>query len=115
MPAPAWWGAGALEGVPMRQSSSRRRFGSVFVSSVLAVAATTAGLLVPAVVPLSAHAEDEGVGGIGGPAAPAEHEFLQKTVRGQTLPRHAYDVAAAQALEVAPTGGSWSLLGPANI
>ena len=97
----------------MRQPSSRRPFRSVFLSSVIAVAATTAGLLVPAVAPLSAYAEQDGDGL--GPAAPAEHEFLQKTVRGETLPRHAYAVAAAQALEVEATGGAWALLGPANI
>ena len=26
-----------------------------------------------------------------GPSAPAEHRFLQKTYRGEGLPRHAYD------------------------
>jgi hypothetical protein len=97
----------------MRQPSSRRPFRSVFLSSVIAVAATTAGLLVPAVAPLSAHAEEEADDL--GPAAPAEHEFLQKTVRGETLPRHAYAVAAAQALAVQATGGAWALLGPSNI
>jgi photosystem II stability/assembly factor-like uncharacterized protein len=50
-----------------------------------------------------------------GPSAPSEHRFLQKTMPGQELPRHAYDVAAAQAAQLPTTGGAWNLLGPSNI
>jgi photosystem II stability/assembly factor-like uncharacterized protein len=50
-----------------------------------------------------------------GPVAPAEHRFLQKTVPGQGLPRHAYDAAAAQAALLPVTGDRWQLLGPSNI
>ncbi|HEX5995106.1 MAG TPA: hypothetical protein VFY84_08210, partial [Jiangellales bacterium] len=50
-----------------------------------------------------------------GPSAPSEHRFLQKTIRGQDLPRHAYDLAAAQAAQLPTTGGAWNLIGPSNI
>jgi photosystem II stability/assembly factor-like uncharacterized protein len=50
-----------------------------------------------------------------GPSGPEEHRFLQKTIRGQELPRHAYDLAAAQAAQLSTTGGAWNLLGPSNI
>ncbi|HEU4348584.1 MAG TPA: glycosyl hydrolase [Actinoplanes sp.] len=50
-----------------------------------------------------------------GPSAPSEHRFLQKTIRGQDLPRHAYDRAAAQAAQLPTTGGAWNLIGPSNI
>jgi len=50
-----------------------------------------------------------------GPSAPSEHRFLQKTLRGEELPRHAYDVAAAEADRVPVTGGRWNLVGPSNI
>ncbi|WP_158887612.1 sialidase family protein [Amycolatopsis anabasis] len=50
-----------------------------------------------------------------GPSAPAEHRFLQKTERGQSLPRHAYDQAAAQADRIPAIGGRWTATGPTNI
>lgn len=50
-----------------------------------------------------------------GPSAPAEHRFLQKTYRGEELPRHAYDRAAAEAARLPVTGGRWELIGPTNI
>lgn len=50
-----------------------------------------------------------------GPSAPSEHRFLQKTIRGQDLPRHSYDQAAAQAAQMPTTGGAWNLIGPSNI
>jgi photosystem II stability/assembly factor-like uncharacterized protein len=84
-----------------------------FVSTVIALAVTAAALVVPAAGPRPAYAEE--AGGELGPAAPAEHEYLQKTLRGQTLPRHAYAIAAAQAAQVDSTGGGWQLLGPTNI
>jgi len=34
---------------------------------------------------------------------------------GQGLPRHAYDIAAAEAAELPITGGEWASIGPANI
>lgn len=50
-----------------------------------------------------------------GPSAPAEHRFLQKTHRGEELPRHAYDLAATEASRLPVTGGRWQLIGPTNI
>jgi photosystem II stability/assembly factor-like uncharacterized protein len=50
-----------------------------------------------------------------GPSAPAEHRFLQKSVRGETIPRHAYDIAAEQAARLPSGGGRWRSIGPANI
>jgi photosystem II stability/assembly factor-like uncharacterized protein len=81
------------------------------LARLAAVAATTAALFVPVVGVPAAHAAEAD----DGPAAPAEHEFVQKTVDGQPLPRHAYDIAAAQAAQLAGTGGGWQSLGPTNI
>lgn len=50
-----------------------------------------------------------------GPSAPAEHRFLQKSVRGDTIPRHAYDLAAEQAARLPAGGGRWRSIGPTNI
>src|SRR3954447_26997237 len=50
-----------------------------------------------------------------GPSAPFEHSFLQKTIPGQELPRHAFDQAAAQADRLPTVGGHWNLVGPTNI
>ena len=50
-----------------------------------------------------------------GPSAPFEHRFLQKTIPGQELPRHAFDDAAAQANRLPTVGGNWNLIGPTNI
>ncbi|MGW0534796.1 glycosyl hydrolase [Streptomyces sp. NPDC003032] len=50
-----------------------------------------------------------------GPAAPAEYRYLQKTVPGEPIPRHAHENAAAQARELPTTGGRWKALGPTNI
>lgn len=50
-----------------------------------------------------------------GPSAPGEHRFLQKTLRGEELPRHAYDIAAAEATRLPVVGGRWSSIGPTNI
>src|SRR5829696_2271040 len=98
----------------MRQASGRRPFRSLALSSVVALTAATARLFVPTLAPVAAYAEEE-AGPIRGPAAPAEHEYLQKTLRGQTLPRHAYATAASEALAVDTPGATWSLLGPGNI
>src|SRR6266568_5853575 len=100
----------------MRQASRfsvARLSGVVFASTLLALGVTTAALFVPAAGVRPAHAGE--ADGDTGPEAPAEHEFLQKTVAGQPLPRHAYDVAAAQAAQVDSTGGAWQPLGPTNI
>ncbi|KAA2252709.1 glycosyl hydrolase [Solihabitans fulvus] len=51
----------------------------------------------------------------GGPAAPADYSYIQRTVPGQTLPRHAYDTAAKQALGLPTRGGAWRSIGPTNI
>lgn len=50
-----------------------------------------------------------------GPAAPAEYSYQQKTMPGQTLPRHAYDTAAGEASRLPTVGGAWQPLGPTNI
>src|SRR2546429_54280 len=43
-----------------------------------------------------------------GPSAPFEHSFMQKTIPGQELPRHAFDIAAG---EPNPGGGSITYTG----
>ncbi|NGO45561.1 WD40/YVTN/BNR-like repeat-containing protein [Streptomyces ureilyticus] len=50
-----------------------------------------------------------------GPAAPAEYRYLQKTLPGESIPRHAHDLAAAQARELPTAGGRWKAVGPTNI
>jgi hypothetical protein len=50
-----------------------------------------------------------------GPSAPAEHRFLQKSVRGETIPAHAYDLAAQQASRLPTVGGQWQSVGPSNV
>src|SRR3712207_863621 len=50
-----------------------------------------------------------------GPSAPAEHRFLQKSVRGETIPRHAYDIAAGEADRLPVVGARWQSVGPTNI
>ncbi|UQA90762.1 glycosyl hydrolase [Streptomyces halobius] len=50
-----------------------------------------------------------------GPSAPAEYRYLQKTVPGEALPRHAYADAADQARQLPASGGQWEPLGPTNI
>jgi hypothetical protein len=50
-----------------------------------------------------------------GPSAPAEHRYLQKSVRGQALPRHAHQRAIEQAGRLPATPGRWRLVGPTNI
>ena len=90
----------------------------------LLITTATACLSVAFLVPPSAAAAPPGPPGTGqpgeyrpvrGPSAPSEHRFLQKTMRGQDLPRHAYDDAAAQAALLPTVGGSWQLVGPTNI
>ena len=77
-----------------------------------------AGLLVTAAPAL---ADPPGTGQPGeyrpvrGPSAPAEHRFLQKTIPGEGLPRHAHAEAADQARQIPATGASWELTGPTNI
>jgi hypothetical protein len=50
-----------------------------------------------------------------GPAAPAEYRYLQKTLPGQSIPRHAHENAAAQARQLPLVGGRWKSVGPTNI
>ncbi|WP_373687116.1 WD40/YVTN/BNR-like repeat-containing protein, partial [Streptomyces lunaelactis] len=50
-----------------------------------------------------------------GPAAPAEYRYLQKTLPGQSIPRHAHEDAAAQARQLPTAGGRWKSVGPTNI
>ncbi|GAA2644280.1 WD40/YVTN/BNR-like repeat-containing protein [Streptomyces vastus] len=50
-----------------------------------------------------------------GPAAPAEYRYLQKTLPGESIPRHAHDLATAQARELPTAGGRWKAVGPTNI
>jgi hypothetical protein len=71
--------------------------------------------------PLPALADPPGTGQPGeyrpvrGPSAPAEHRFLQKAVRGESIPRHAHDIAAQQAARLPVVGGRWRPVGPTNI
>ncbi|GGM57663.1 hypothetical protein GCM10012275_31090 [Longimycelium tulufanense] len=90
------------------------RRSSRFIASLTALATV---LLTP-----PAHAEGPpGTGQPGeyrpvkGPSAPAEHRYLQKAVRGETLPRHAYADAARQARQLPRLGGQWQSIGPTNI
>ncbi|WP_020672700.1 WD40/YVTN/BNR-like repeat-containing protein [Amycolatopsis nigrescens] len=91
---------------------ARRRWFAVFVLTLSAV------LVAPGAPAL---ADPPGTGQPGeyrpvrGPSAPAEHRFLQKTMPGQTLPRHAYAQAADQARTLPAIGGRWTPSGPANI
>ncbi|MEH1014437.1 glycosyl hydrolase [Micromonospora sp. CPCC 206060] len=50
-----------------------------------------------------------------GPSAPAEFRYLQKTIPGTALPRHAYDTAAQAARRLPQVGGAWRSIGPTNI
>jgi photosystem II stability/assembly factor-like uncharacterized protein len=50
-----------------------------------------------------------------GPSAPAEYRYLQKTLPGESIPRHAHDLAAEQARELPAVGGRWKGVGPTNI
>ncbi|MEV0172184.1 glycosyl hydrolase [Streptomyces sp. NPDC050803] len=50
-----------------------------------------------------------------GPAAPAEYRYLQKTLPGESIPRHAHDLAAAEARELPTVGNRWKSVGPTNI
>ncbi|MGP4048122.1 WD40/YVTN/BNR-like repeat-containing protein [Streptomyces sp. 2A115] len=50
-----------------------------------------------------------------GPSAPAEYRYLQKTLPGESIPRHAHDLAAAEAAELPAVGGRWKGVGPTNI
>ncbi|MGW2562340.1 WD40/YVTN/BNR-like repeat-containing protein [Streptomyces sp. NPDC001514] len=50
-----------------------------------------------------------------GPAAPAEYRYLQKTLPGESIPRHAHDSAATQARQLPTVGGRWTPKGPTNI
>lgn len=50
-----------------------------------------------------------------GPAAPAEYRYLQKALPGESIPRHAHDLAAAQARDLPAIGGRWRGVGPTNI
>jgi photosystem II stability/assembly factor-like uncharacterized protein len=85
---------------------------------IAAVAGVSIAFLVS---PAVAAADPPGTGQPGeyrpvrGPSAPSEHRFLQKTTRGEELPRHAYDLAAAEAARVPVVGGRWNLIGPTNI
>ena len=77
----------------------------------LAMAAVIATLMVTPVRPAHPMDSDED----GGPDAPADYSYVQKTIHGDTLPRHAYDLAAAQARRLRTVGGQWQSEGPTNI
>jgi photosystem II stability/assembly factor-like uncharacterized protein len=81
--------------------------------AIAVAACLTAALLTPAGV-ATAEPPDPGEGDLG-PSAPFEHRFLQKTIPGQELPRHAFDTAAAEADRLQTVGGHWNLIGPTNI
>lgn len=50
-----------------------------------------------------------------GPSAPEEHRYLQKSMPGAGIPRHAYADAAAQAQRIPQIGKRWQSVGPNNI
>ncbi|QEV16471.1 WD40/YVTN/BNR-like repeat-containing protein [Streptomyces alboniger] len=81
------------------------------------VLAPLAGVVLLATAPASAAPPGPGdvYRPVRGPAAPAEYRYLQKTVPGEPIPRHAHENAAAQARELPTTGGRWKTLGPTNI
>lgn len=81
--------------------------------SIMIVAALTATPLAPTAASAAGGTDDYRP--VRGPSAPAEHRYLQKTVPGEGLPRHAYADAAAEALALPHTDGSWSMVGPTNI
>ncbi|SMD21781.1 WD40/YVTN/BNR-like repeat-containing protein [Kibdelosporangium aridum] len=81
-----------------------------------------AGLtLLSPLAPTPALADPPGTGQPGeyrpvrGPSAPAEHRFLQKAIRGESIPRHAHDTAAQEAAKLPVVGGRWRSAGPTNI
>lgn len=88
---------------------------------VTAAAVVSVVLPIGAVAPPAGMAAPPGTGQVAeyrpvrGPSAPAEHRFLQKTYRGEELPRHAYDLAAAEAATLPVTGGEWAMIGPTNV
>jgi photosystem II stability/assembly factor-like uncharacterized protein len=82
---------------------------------ITAATCLVAALLVPPQTAAADPVEVNEYRPVRGPSAPAEHRFLQKTIRGQELPRHAFDTAAAEAARLPTVGGRWSLVGPTNI
>jgi len=80
---------------------------------IVAAASLAAALLLPTGM-AAADPPDPGEDELG-PSAPFENSYLQKTIPGQELPRHAFDDAAAQAARLPTVGGAWSLRGPTNI
>lgn len=97
----------------MRASRVVHRF---VVVAAVGVATTLLAATAPAVA-----AEPPGPGTPGtnrpvrGPSGPAEYEYQQKSVQGTVIPRHAYDIAAAEASRLPTTGRRWQPLGPTNI
>ncbi|MFC4017144.1 WD40/YVTN/BNR-like repeat-containing protein [Micromonospora sp. GCM10011542] len=88
----------------------RRTLSLALVTALLAGVAqapTAAGALPPR--------PDDEYRPVRGPSAPAEFRYLQKTVPGGSLPRHAYDTAARAAARLPAVGGRWSQIGPTNI
>ncbi|WP_328767987.1 hypothetical protein [Streptomyces sp. NBC_00286] len=103
--------------------------GRGLLSLVLAAATSAALLVAPAAAaPPTATAPVSGASGaaappppgdvyrpVRGPSAPAEYRYMQKTVPGESIPRHAHELAAAQARELPTVGGRWKGVGPTNI
>jgi len=96
------------------QMSRRRR--RIRRLPLLALALLTgASLLPPAGYASSPPPDPDAYRPVRGPAAPGDYRFLQKTLPGQTLPRRAYETAAAEARLLPAAGGTWQLTGPTNI
>lgn len=91
----------------MRSPSRSRR-----VLAALAVAAAT---LVTAPTAPASGATPRAASADAGPESPADYSYAQKVTPGQALPRHAYDLAAAQAAALPATPGAWRSVGPTNI
>ncbi|HEY3004737.1 MAG TPA: hypothetical protein VGJ44_20485, partial [Kribbellaceae bacterium] len=84
---------------------------SAFVLTITTISA----LLLPAGAVAGPGSEPDDEGPLGGPAAPEDYSYVQKSAPGIGIPRDAYASAAAQALALPATGRQWRLIGPSNI
>ncbi|SCG41827.1 VPS10 domain-containing protein [Micromonospora coxensis] len=92
---------------------ARRRTLSLILATTLLTGGTVA--LSPTGAGASPPRPEDEYRPVRGPSAPAEYRYLQKTVRGEALPRHAYDTAAKAGARLPAVGGRWTSVGPTNI
>jgi photosystem II stability/assembly factor-like uncharacterized protein len=108
----------AIERLFMRRRLLSLVLAAVAGAAVLTAPATAAPPPVTAAPPSAAAAPPgppDAYRPVRGPSAPAEYRYLQKTLPGQSIPRHAHDLAAQQARRLPAVGGRWKPLGPTNI